>query len=187
MRAAVIAIVVILVLALAAAGAAFAAPSVLKQMYPVPAQPFTFPHDLHAGAVGLDCQFCHRNVAQGAAATVPSVEQCMFCHSVIRKDAPSGIAVVRDMAAKGEPITWTRVHRVPDHVRFWHEPHIRVLTTRLSQERSTTVVPSEVCSTCHGDVKTVKQVEQVRDLRMNDCVDCHRANNAPTDCAVCHF
>jgi hypothetical protein len=49
------------------------------------------------------------------------------------------------------------------------------------------VVPSGVCATCHGDVKAVRQVEQVRTLKMGDCVDCHRANNAPTDCAVCHF
>lgn len=186
MRAAVIAIVVILVLAATAAGIAFAAPNVLAQMYPVPEQPFIFPHATHAGAAQLDCQFCHRNVTEGAAATIPSVEQCMFCHTVISKPG-TGIDKVQASFADGTPITWTRVHRVPDHVRFWHEPHIRVLTTRLSSEQGRTVIPSDVCSTCHGDVKAMVQVEQVRDLRMNDCLDCHRANNAPTDCAVCHF
>jgi hypothetical protein len=30
-------------------------------------------------------------------------------------------------------------------------------------------------------------VEQVRDLKMGDCVDCHRENNAPTDCLTCHY
>ena len=65
--------------------------SVLAQ---APDQPIDFPHTVHAGAVedggiGLDCTFCHRNVTEGAAATVPSVEQCMFCHSqVIRHNCP---------------------------------------------------------------------------------------------------
>ena len=167
-----------LVLAVVTGGAILAVPRVLALVYPVPEQPFTFPHNIHAGVAQLDCQFCHRNVAEGEAATVPAVEQCMFCHSVIQ---PSGAAPVIEAAAKGEPITWVRVHRLPDHVHFWHEPHIRVLSERMN------VASSEVCSTCHGEVKTMRQVEQVRTLKMGDCVDCHRANNAPTDCAVCHF
>ena len=41
-----------------------------------PPQPIAFPHTVHAGApeeggMGIQCEFCHRNVTKGAAATVP--------------------------------------------------------------------------------------------------------------------
>ena len=55
-----------------------------------PPQPIAFPHTVHAGSpeqggVGIQCEFCHRNVTKGAAATVPAVENCLFCHSRINR------------------------------------------------------------------------------------------------------
>lgn len=160
--------------------------------YQGPEQPIDFPHTVHAGAVedggiGLDCTFCHRNVALGAAATVPAVEQCMFCHSQITGEgsdsatAATEIGILRAAAEAGEPITWERVHRLPDHVQFVHDAHIRFFSERDG------IAPSAVCSTCHGAVETMTVVEQVRVLKMGDCVDCHRENSAPTDCAICHY
>lgn len=160
--------------------------------YQGPEQPIDFPHTVHAGAVedggiGLDCTFCHRNVALGAAATVPAVEQCMFCHSQITGEgsdsatAATEIGLLLAAAEAGEPITWERVHRLPDHVQFVHDAHIRFFSERDN------IAPSAVCSTCHGAVETMTVVEQVRVLKMGDCVDCHRENSAPTDCAICHY
>ena len=42
-----------------------------------PPQPIAFPHTIHAspveaGGMGIQCEFCHRNVTKGAAATVPA-------------------------------------------------------------------------------------------------------------------
>jgi hypothetical protein len=160
--------------------------------YQAPEQPIDFPHTVHAGEVedggiGLDCTFCHRNVAVGAAATVPAVEQCMFCHSQIKGEgsdsdtAATEIAILRAAAEADEPINWERVHRLPDHVQFVHDAHIRFFSEQDNIE------PSAVCSTCHGEVQTMTVVEQVRVLKMGDCVDCHRENSAPTDCSVCHY
>ena len=145
-----------------------------------PDQPIAFPHTVHAGAVedggiGLECTFCHRNVETGPAATVPSVQQCMFCHSQVTgtsDTAQAEIAKLRSASENNEPVDWLRVHRLPDHVHFVHDAHIRAGFT---------------CSTCHGDVATMTKVKQVRALKMGDCVDCHRQNNGPTDCAVCHY
>ena len=44
-----------------------------------PPQPIAFPHTVHAGlpaegGAGIQCEFCHRNVTKGQAATVPAVE-----------------------------------------------------------------------------------------------------------------
>ena len=159
--------------------------SVLAQ---APDQPIDFPHTVHAGTVeeggiGLDCTFCHRNVADGAAATVPSVQQCMFCHSQITgttAQAEREIAKLTTASEAGDPINWKRVHRLPDHVEFVHDAHIRYFAEQAGVEASA------VCSTCHGDVASMTKVKQVRALKMGDCVDCHREYSAPTDCTICH-
>lgn len=152
-----------------------------------PEQPIAFPHTVHVQDAGLDCQFCHRTVSTDEAATVPAVEQCLFCHDFGRidgsrssnSDAEQEIAKLvtafygsDDGKVLPAPIDWMRVHRMPDHVQFIHEPHISAGLT---------------CSTCHGNVSEMEVVKQVRNLKMRDCVDCHRDLNAPTDCATCHY
>ena len=183
----IIVVVAIVLVATFAVGMGVVIPKVLSNIYPVPEQPFVFPHQTHADVAALDCQFCHRNADQTNAATVPAVEQCVFCHKIITGGDGTITAQVRDAWDTGQPITWARVHRLPDTVRFWHEPHIRVLSDLMSAEQGRDIIPSEVCATCHGDVASVKQVEQVRTLKMADCVECHRAKNAPTDCSTCHY
>lgn len=169
--------------------------------------------------LGLDCTFCHRTVTTQSNAGVPSVQQCVSCHRVIGADNPavndepldilrrSGGIVDKD----GKPATaatevktavdWLRIHRMPDHVRFVHETHIRFLIDNPGAIKSVpplseaataiagndTVTASMVCSTCHGEVAAMVEVKQVEPLKMGQCVNCHRDNNAPTDCAVCHY
>jgi len=136
-----------------------------------PEQPIRFDHVIHVRLAQLDCLFCHRNADKGDAATVPSVQQCMFCHVVVGRGNPE-VEKVRAKWDAQEPIDWIRVHRMPDHVHFAHAPHIRA---------------GFDCATCHGDVASMPRVQQVRALNMGDCVNCHRENNAPTDCATCHY
>ena len=157
-----------------------------------PEQPIAFPHTVHVEQMGIQCEFCHREVTKGEAATVPSVEQCLFCHKDLDVDPTTGekrflgkgivgVETLRDFWEKGQPINWERVHRLPDHVQFKHEPHIRFFTEQKGMETQ------QVCSLCHGDVASMEKVEQVKDLKMGDCVDCHRDNSAPTDCVACHY
>ncbi len=150
-----------------------------------PDQPIAFPHTVHAGSeeeggIGLDCTFCHRNVTQGAAATVPAVGLCMSCHSVVGDDLPE-VEKLRDYHAQSRPIDWVRVHRLPDHVRFNHQAHVQFFSERDG------IPPSAVCATCHGPVEKMEKVRQVEPLKMGDCVDCHRDYSAPTDCTTCHY
>ena len=145
-----------------------------------PDQPIAFPHTRHVQDLGLDCTFCHRNVTKGAAATIPAVGLCMTCHKAVGDGLPE-VEKLRATFEEGRPIDWVRVYRVPDHVQFVHEPHIRFFSQRDG------IAPSAVCSTCHGDVGGMVKVRQVRDLKMGDCVDCHRNNDAPTDCTTCHY
>ena len=172
-----------------------------------PPQPIAFPHTVHAGppeagGAGIQCEFCHRNVTKGAAATVPAVENCLFCHNQINAETQVGttsaslteVQRVVDQFKDNNPIDWERVHRLPDHVRFVHEPHIRFLIAHPDAIENSipqlkadgTVNTAQVCSTCHGDVASMAKVKQVESLKMGQCVDCHRDNGAPTDCATCH-
>ena len=146
-----------------------------------PEQPIAFPHTVHVTDAGIDCQFCHRTVATDEAASIPAVAQCLFCHDFDKIDGElSASATAEEELAKligelGEPrqpIDWVRVHRLPDHVQFVHAPHIQ---------------QGFSCSTCHGEIGEMQVVKQVRNLKMRDCVDCHRDNGAPTDCSTCHF
>ena len=182
-----------------------------------PAQPIEFPHTVHAGPVeegghAIQCEFCHRNVTTGAAATVPAVEVCVICHKQVNgsnfaaasasSDADAADLVdiqrVLDRHADGRPIDWERVHRMPDHVRFVHEAHLRFLTQ--GEPRTVTLpvghqepmqlpvsVP-EACSVCHGDVANMEEVQPQdgQSLKMGTCLDCHRQNDVSTDCTVCH-
>ena len=201
-----------------------------------PDQPIAFPHPTHAGTdvlfdaggnprvgengevmhgLGLDCTFCHRTVTREATAGVPAVELCTFCHKVIGSADKVELEALRGagLAPFVGAINWQRVHRLPDHVRFVHEPHIRYLTNHPDRIKNNpmvadgtaiapdgTVAAAQVCSTCHGDVKTMDKVKQVEPLKMGQCVNCHRdskfeftvdgeikTRTAPTDCATCHF
>lgn len=155
---------------------------------PAPVQPIAYEHSVHAGDNAIPCEFCHRGADKGAAATLPSVEQCMYCHAVVGQDLPGGIFLAAKWEAQ-EPIEWTRVHRLPDHVRFVHVTHIDA---------------NIACETCHGDVKTFQVVKQINALNMGECMGCHRDTtnlpkssaapadavilkaSASLDCAICH-
>ncbi|MSQ05582.1 MAG: molecular chaperone [Dehalococcoidia bacterium] len=160
-----------------------------------PPQPIAFPHTVHAGPVaqggmGIQCEFCHRNVTKGAAATVPAVEQCLFCHKTATGGAgtpqAAEIAKIQSSFDANTPIDWERVHRLPDHVRFVHEAHVRFFTQGTTLETQLPV--GEVCSKCHGDVASMTEVQpkQGQSLKMGTCLDCHRQNSVPTDCTICH-
>jgi hypothetical protein len=177
-----------------------------------PPQPVAFPHTAHAaapeaGGAGIACEFCHRNVTKGEAATVPAVEQCLFCHDLIEGTTATAIAEIAKFRPVGDgqalPINWERVHRLPDHVRFVHEAHIRALTQMDGSDRSSVEKVQNACTVCHGDVAGMTEVKPKRfqSLKMGTCLDCHRflslvpedqgyvipaETDIPTDCTLCH-
>ena len=130
-------------------------------------QPIDFPHSVHVQDAQIDCQFCHRTVADTEAASLPAVQQCYFCHQIIAKDSPEVVKIITAFE-NDEPINWIRVHRLPDHTQFVHDVHVRFFS------ETNKVAVSQVCSICHGDVGSMGIAEQVRNLKMRDCVDCHR-------------
>lgn len=145
---------------------------------PAQEQPIAFPHTTHAQTPQLECEYCHRTVSDEAFAGMPALELCMDCHQYIDAGGSEEIATLVEHFEEGEPVNWERVHQMPDHVHFVHSSHINY---------------GFDCAECHGDMQSspddggIDYAEQVRDLRMGDCIDCHQEYGAPTDCSVCHY
>ncbi|MCB1173639.1 MAG: cytochrome c3 family protein [Leptospiraceae bacterium] len=154
-----------------------------------PDQPVPFSHKIHAGELGMDCQFCHTAVEKGPHATLPDSATCMRCHApdtgVIASDSPN-IQFMRQMYSQGRPIHWTKVYDLPDHVRFSHKPH---------------VAKGIDCTECHGAMEKMEKVSVQVAFNMGWCVNCHRdpkwenqklkpGNNTSvhlTECGTCHY
>jgi len=135
-----------------------------------PEQPIAFSHTIHAGDLGLDCTHCHVYVSQSRTAGVPPLSICMKCHESAITDRPEVKKLTEYWETK-EPVVWKKVHSLPWHVRFRHDRHIKADVD---------------CTVCHGEIKAMDRVRQVRSLEMGWCVKCHRSKDAPTDCTTCH-
>ena len=127
---------------------------------------------LHAGKYRMDCQYCHTGVETTRHASVPSLNICMNCHTTIDANGSKAIAKLRKAYEEGRPIQWKKVHLLPDHVKFNHSAHF---------------LAGKDCKECHGPVETMEKVYQYKSLSMGFCVNCHRENEAPTDCSTCHY
>lgn len=135
-----------------------------------PKQPIPFSHAMHAGQLKIDCQYCHSSVDKSRHATVPSMNVCMNCHSVVRQDSPA-IQKMKTLMEQGDSLEWVKVHDMPDFVFFSHQRHI---------------AKGIACEICHGEVRTMQTVTQTETLPMGFCVECHREKKAPTSCDTCH-
>lgn len=139
----------------------------------MPEQPLPFSHEVHAGQNKIACQYCHTTTETSRHASIPSLNICMNCHQSVKLDSP-WIQKLQQAYMEGESIPWQKVHLLPDHVKFNHMAHITA---------------GKQCTDCHGAVETMKEVYQKEDLSMGWCVNCHRKpeNNAPVNCATCHY
>ena len=158
-------------------------------------QPINFPHNTHVQTYKLDCQYCHSDARRSEYAGLPSVTRCLGCHEITAADRPE-IKKLGEYLAKGEPIPWVRVNKLPEFAYFPHKAHLRA---KLK------------CQECHGAVETMTTFAAetgrtltndilnlvglrpaARPLTMGWCVDCHRRQNAtagmhaPLDCVTCH-
>lgn len=140
-----------------------------------PQQPLAFMHDVHFEQNQIQCAYCHFSAGISEEAGIPPVGTCVGCHRFVAGTGPdfqTEIGKLMGFAADSIAIPWVRVHTLPDFVQFSHKPHIRA---------------GFDCTICHGDIAGMVQVERVRPLTMGWCLDCHRAEGAPDDCATCHF
>lgn len=123
-----------------------------------PEQPVPYSHELHAGELGLDCQYCHTNVGVSKQANIPPTQTCMNCHTQVKANSDK-LAKVRESWETGQPVEWVRVHNLPDYAYFNHAIHVNM---------------GVGCETCHGRVDRMEVVAQQEPLSMSWCLDCHR-------------
>lgn len=153
-----------------------------KPTGPAIVQPIAYSHELHAGKLGMDCGYCHTNVAKSSVANIPNVETCMGCHTYVKKASgqkePSAeIAKLTKYYEDGVSIPWVNINQLPEHANFNHKRHVKA---------------GVACQTCHGAIETMPVVYPVVKLNMGFCVDCHKSNRehaktpANLDCVVCH-
>lgn len=154
---------------------------------PGPLQPIAFSHKHHAGLYEIECQYCHSNTGASPSAGVPSVELCMGCHAQFPPTYDSefeGIRVLKQHWEEKRPIEWVQVYRLPEHVQFQHNAHIRA---------------GFDCQTCHGQVEEMDKLYMTPETHwwpwllptskpeMGWCINCHRQNDASQDCYLCHY
>ncbi|MFH1197336.1 MAG: cytochrome c3 family protein [bacterium] len=146
-----------------------------------PLQPIAYSHKLHAGQMQIDCQYCHTGVTKGRQALVPSLNICMNCHTLARKDRPELIKLTK-YYEQGVALPWKRIHKVPEYAYFNHSVHVN---------------KGIHCESCHGNIREMEKVSQSKQFTMAACLDCHRnpqkelpylkdVKKGPENCAACH-
>jgi len=112
-------------------------------------QPIQFSHQIHAGMLEIDCQYCHSEARKSIHSGVPPVQTCMNCHKYVKTDLPEVQKIHQyycgkdkcgptDTGADGTPIPWNKVHDLPDYVNFAHNRHIQAGLD---------------CRECHGQIQ----------------------------------
>lgn len=123
-----------------------------------PKQPVAYSHAVHVGKLKMDCRYCHTTVETAGFAAIPPTQTCLNCHATIRSDSPL-LEPVRESFQTGEPISWIKVHDLPDFVYFDHSAHVN---------------KGVACESCHGRVDQMEEVSQEQPLSMAWCLECHR-------------
>ena len=139
---------------------------------PAPVDEIPFDHRIHAGDCGIPCLSCHVDAVRSPVAGLPSGKKCMGCHKFVAKDRP-GVQVLAARVGAEQPLRWTRVFELPDFVYFTHRMHLNFREPIA-------------CSECHGDVATMRVVQQGEPFTMGRCLTCHEHKDIRHDCIVCH-
>lgn len=144
-----------------------------------PTQPIKFPHDIHAGTMKIDCQYCHGGAYKSKNASIPSLNVCMNCHNYVQATekydgeiSPEIMKIYKALdydpqtkqyGDNPKPVEWVRIHNLPDFAYFNHSQHV--------------VVGGLKCQECHGPIETMSEVYQYSPLTMKWCINCHRTKD----------
>lgn len=162
-----------------------------------PEQPVAYSHRLHAGELGLDCQYCHYGARQSRNAGVPSVSVCMNCHKFVTSTLDAKLEEQAAAEAEGrEPrrVFSPEIRKLYDAMGWdeegkpipGREPvpiewvRIHNLPDFVYFDHRPHVARKLACETCHGPVGTMDRTRQEAPLTMGWCLDCHRATQ-PTE------
>ena len=143
-----------------------------------PRQPIFYRHDVHAGQLKIQCQYCHYSVAASSEPGIPTLNSCMGCHTLVLGRTPENKAEIKKLTTawtKKEPVEWVRVHEIAKHAHFPHMRHIKALGP-------------QACAICHGNLAQMPQVFKVNNVNnMGFCISCHIERKITRDCSTCHY
>ncbi|VAX40999.1 Molybdopterin oxidoreductase subunit, predicted; chaperone protein HtpG [hydrothermal vent metagenome] len=179
-----------------------------------PKQPIDYSHQLHAGKLKMDCQFCHTAAATSRHAGIPSSDVCMKCHKIVTASydvLQEEIQKAEKEKRKPKRIISAELRKLYDSLGLNDELKLKKDATPKSIEwirvhnlpdyayfnHSAHVAVGVSCQKCHGPIESMERVRQVETLSMGWCINCHRqsnktgingrAVNAKTNCATCHY
>lgn len=145
-----------------------------------PQQPLpSFSHKIHAGNLGMDCQYCHIYARRSWSSGVPVVQTCYNCHKVVEGVSEQGkqdVQKIRDAYVNNTPIEWVKVHDLQDFTKFPHRAHLKI-----GEELALVGEQGFTCQNCHGPVQEMGAAElRAFDpelgevpLTMGWCLTCH--------------
>jgi hypothetical protein len=200
------------ILVLASGAGSFRSPG--NQVGYSPEQPIAFSHEIHAGQLQIDCQYCHSSAEVSRHAGIPTQDMCMRCHKFVT--ALQSVLQAENRRAKAENrpprlIVSDELRKLYDAVGLTGDlkedpakqpypiPWVRVhnLPDHVYFDHRAHVVGAVECQQCHGPVESLKRMRQYSSLHMGWCVNCHRetqgqaANGKPAhaslDCSACHY
>ena len=151
----------------------------------MPVQPIHYSHKIHSGDNKIDCNYCHSSAKVSKHSGIPSLNICMNCHKSIYEyngetteeytkefydaeiqklyKAVGWDDEAQEYTGVTYPVTWVRIHNLPDFAYFNHSQHVSVAGIE--------------CQTCHGPVEEMEIMYQHSPLTMGWCINCHRETN----------
>lgn len=179
-----------------------------------PEQPIAYSHRLHAGELGIDCQYCHSGARSSRHAGIPPASLCMNCHQSVTAGFDDVLQERVQAELEGRepaaPVS-DELRKLYDHLGLGedlspdHEAtptpvewvRVHNLPDFVHFDHSVHVARGVDCRNCHGEVAAMERVRQTSTLSMGWCMDCHRRTPARADddggehvtidCAACHF
>ncbi len=147
--------------------------TVVAQANPPIRQPVAFNHLKHTQELGLNCEFCHVYVKEGAHAGLPDAQTCAMCHTAAQGSSAEA-ARVTTLLAQGNPLTFNKLFALAPDVFYTHRRHVGIAELE--------------CRSCHGDIAETQRPPDRPLVRidMDFCMDCHREQGQTLDCNACH-
>lgn len=136
-------------------------------------QPVAFNHRKHTEELGLNCEFCHVYVKEGAHAGLPDAQTCTLCHQATQGTSAEAARVTK-LLGEGDPLTFNKLFHLESHVFYTHRRHVGIAEL--------------ACENCHGAIaQTVRPpARPLVKIDMDFCLDCHREREQTVDCNACH-
>lgn len=159
-----------------------------------PVQPIAFSHRVHAGELGVDCQYCHFGARTSRSAGVPPASICMNCHKTVTAGFDALLTEgVRAEQENREPqtIVSPELQKLYDALGLGEnlEPaadktpqpiewvRVHNLADFVFFDHRVHVTRGVACETCHGHVQSMDRMRQESTLSMGWCIDCHRSQS----------